>query len=376
MPAPSYADILAAGIRSIAIRPSTLTVQMARELESAANIIVNVNASMAEETAVYLETKLAESQFVTAVKIGGAVLDRFIFDRYGDDFEPRRDASVSAVTLSFRRTGEVGFAVPALTRCATKDGVIFITTQTLVFQTGEKGPIDVLAYCATAGPDGNVIAGKIIDILDRPSDDNTLVVTNLTAAAGGAPREEDGQLAARARGFWSSARKGTRSAVEYAARSVVGVRIAVASEILNPFTLLPKWRGSLVVADQAGNGNAALAARVYTQMDEARALGVPIAVYGGATIFASIALVGIVYKNANTTVELREQIRQALVDDVAQLENGKPLSHSLIFSTLQRFEAQIFAPADCIITPASDQYPTSAALGIRTRTDLITINGL
>ena len=376
MPAPSYADILAAGIRSIAIRPSTLTVQMARELESSANILVNVNASMAEETAVYLETKLAEAQFVTAVKIGGAVLDRFIFDRYGDDFEPRRDASVSVVTLSFRRAGTIGLAVPAQTRCATKDGAIFRTTQTIVFQTNELGPLDVLAYCATAGQDGNVLAGKILDILDRPSDDKTLTVENIEPAVGGAPREEDGQLAARARGFWSSARKGTRSAVEYAARSVVGVRIAVASEVLNPFTLLPKWRGSLVVADQAGNGNTALAARVYAQMDEARALGVPIAVFGGATTFASIALVGIVFLNANTTVELREQIRQALVDDVAQLANGKPLSHSLIFATLERFNAQIFAPDNCIVTPASDQYPTTTALGIRTRTDLITINGL
>jgi hypothetical protein len=376
MPAPSYADILSAGFRGIAIRPSPFTVQLAREPESTANIVCHVNASMAEETAVYLETKLAEGQFVTAVKIGGAVLDRLIYDRYGDDFEPRRDASVSVVTLSFRRSGSVGFAIPAQSRVATEDGIVFRTSQPVVFAANDLGPLDVIAYCAVAGADGNVIAGKIVDIIDRPSDDKTLSVANVAAAAGGAPREEDGQLAARARGFWSAARKGTKSAIEYAARSVQGVRIAVASEILSPFTKLPKWRGSLVVADQAGNGNSALAARVYAAMDEARALGVPIGVRGGATQFASIAIVGLVFVNANTTAEIREQLRAAIVDDVATLNNGETLSHGLIFATLLRFKAQVFAPDDCIVTPAADQAPTSAALAIRTRADLITINGV
>ena len=376
MPAPSYADILAAGTRGIAIRPSPFTVEMASEPESTANIVVHVNASMAEETAVYLETKLAESQFVTAVKIGGAVLDRFIYDRYGDDFEPRRDASVSVVTVSFRRTGEVGFAVPKDSRVATADGVVFRTSQAVVFQAGEKGPIDVIAYCAVAGADGNVLATKIAEILDRPSDDKTLTVENVLPAAGGAPREEDGQLAARARGFWSAARKGTKTAVEYAARSVPGVRIAVATEVLNPFTLLPKWRGSLVVSDASGNGNTALAARVYEAMHEARALGVPIHVVGGGTQFESISLVGLVFLNANTTAEVREQMRVALIDDVALLVNGETLSHGYIFATLLRFKDAVFAPDDCIVTPVEDKVPSNAFRAIRTRADLIKINGL
>lgn len=376
MPAPSYADILNAGFRAIAIRPSPFTVALAREPESTANIVCHVNASMSEETALYLDTKLAEIQFVTATKIGGPVLDRLIYDRYGDDFEPRRDAQVAVVTVSFRRAGTVGFAIPAQTRVATADGIVFRTTQTVVLQENEKGPVEVIAYCQLAGLDGNVLEQKIVDIIDKPAEDQTTIVVNLEPAAGGAPREEDGQLAARARGFWSAARKGTRQAVEYAARTVPGVAIAVADEILNPWTKLPKWRGSVTVADRAGNGNRALAARVTAVMDETRALGVPVAVFGGTSVYVSIWINQLVYKDANNAAEVREQIRAALVLDVGLLANGEPLSIGYIFATLLRFKEQVFAPEGCIQTPADDLFPTSKAKAFRTRSDLIKLNGV
>ena len=379
MPAPSYADILNSGFRAIAIRPSPFTQQLAREPESTANIVCHVNASMAEETALYLDRKLAEVQFVTAVKIGGVVLDRLLYDRYGDDFEPRRTAAVAVTTLSFWRTGDVGFAVPALTRIASKnkDGLTFITTQAIVFQPGDKGPIEVFAYCATAGMDGNVVEDILTELLDRPPEDKTLQVTNLEPAAGGAPREEDGQVAARGRGFWTAARKGTRMAVEYAARTVPGVAIAVASELLNPFTKLPKWRGEITVADRSGNGNSALAARVSAVMDETRALGVPVVVYGGTSIYVTIVIVGLVFKDAKAAAALREDIRAALVADVALLTGGEPLSIGLIFATLLRFkEFGVFAPEDCILVPAEDRFPKSPSKALRTRGDLIKINGL
>ena len=379
MPAPSYADILNSGFRAIAIRPSPFTQHLAREPESTANIVCHVNASMAEETALYLDRKLAEVQFVTAVKIGGVVLDRLLYDRYGDDFEPRRTAAVAVATLSLWRTGDVGFAVPALTRVASKnkDGITFITTQAIVFQPGDKGPIEVFAYCAPAGMDGNVVEDTLTELLDRPPEDKTLQVTNLEPAAGGAPREEDGQVAARGRGFWTAARKGTRAAVEYAARTVPGVAIAVASERLNPFTKLPKWRGEITVADRSGNGNSALAARVSAVMDETRALGVPVVVYGGTSVYLTIEIVGLVFKDAKAAAALREDIRAALVADVALLTGGEPLSIGLIFATLLRFkELGVFAPEDCIVVPAEDRFPTSPSKAIRTRGDLIKINGL
>jgi len=378
MPAPTYADILNAGFRGIAIRPSPFTVALAREPESTANIVCHVNASMSEETALYLDTKLAEIQFVTAVKIGGSVLDRLIYDRYGDDFEPRRDAQVAVAMLSFRRNGTTGFSLPAQSRVGTKskNGIVFRTTQTIVFQEGDKGPIEVFAYCTTAGSDGNVLADTITDIMDRAEEDETLICTNLEPAAGGAPREEDGQLAARARGFWSAARKGTKAAIEYAARTVPGVAIAVAEERLNPWTKLPKWRGQVTVADRAGNGNAALAARVIAVMDETRALGVPVAVFGGTSVYVPIEINGLQFKNANTTNDVREQIRTALVQDIGLLTNGSPLSIGYIFATLLRFADTVFAPDDCIIFPIDDMYPTSSAKAFRTRADLVKINGL
>lgn len=380
MPAPSYADILNSGFRAIAIRPTNFSVVMAREPETTVNILCHVNAAMAEETAVYTDQKLAEIQFVTAQKIGGPVLDRLIFDRYGDDFEPRRDTPLAVAVLSLRRSGTVGFAVPLQTQIGTKGGatsVIFRTTQTVVFQEGDKGPLTVFAYATLAGPDGNVQAGTITDIIDRPEGgDPTLVCTNFEPAAGGGPREEDGQLAARARGFWSAARKGTRQAVEYAARTVAGVVNAIADELIKPFDKLPKWRGSVTVSDINGNGNAALAARVLGVMDETRALGVPIAVFGGSAIFVPIVISGLVFKDANTTTEVREEIRAALVADVALLVNGEPLSIGYIFATLLRFKDKVFAPEECITTPADDQYPTSKAKAFRTRSDLVKINGL
>lgn len=381
MAAPTYDDIFRAGVRALAIRPSPFTKSLAEEPESTANIVVHVNASMAEETAVFAETKLAELQLATAVGLGGAVLDRLAYDRYGEDFEPRRTATIAAAEILLRRSGNTALVIPKDTRVATEDGVVFRTAADLMFPEGVKGPLRVFAYCTVAGPDGNVAEDAIASVLDQPAEDTTLVVTNLERAAGGHPEEEEGEMANRMRGFWLGARKATKTAVEYAALTVPGVASVVAEEILDPLDdTKPTFRARMTIADKYGNANAALADRVRLGLLEARALGVPIAVYGSTPIYIGISLVGLVFNQGQNTTGNRQAIREAIVADVATYcTTGARFAHSIVIATLQAFVGKdkplSFVPKNVVTSPATDQDTPTAQTAYRTRPELILING-
>jgi hypothetical protein len=278
MPIPSYDDFFEMGLRSVRIRPSKFTAEMAEQEESTANTVMNVAASMMDETAVFLDTSISENAFGPAMRMGGTVLDRFALDRYGDDFEPRKGASNAVAVLSFRRNGTEGCAVPRNSRVATEGGLIFRTNQDLVFAPNVKGPLTVFATCTTAGPDGNVIAGKIKQLLDKPDEDATMAATNTLRASGGAPAEDEGPFGGRIRGYWRAARKGTKAAVQYECETTDGISEATVEEMLQPFGGKPDYRALVYVADESGSANAALAQRVQARLPEARGLGVPVLV--------------------------------------------------------------------------------------------------
>lgn len=381
MAAPSYDDIFRSGVRALQIRPSPFSRDVAEEGESTANIVCHVNASMSEETAVYADTKFAELQLATAVQLGGAVLDRLAYDRYGEDLEPRKTATIAVVEMSIRRTGDVAVVVPKDTRVATADGIVFRLVSDLLFQQNVKGPLKVFAYCTVAGPDGNVAPATITSVLDQPSADPTFSCTNLARAAGGHPEEEPGEFANRMRGFWLAARKATRTAIENAALAIDGVASAVPEEVVHPLDpLIPTYRATLTIADRYGNANAALAARVRDGLNETRALGVPIAVFGSTPVYIQISLVGLVFRTGQDTAGNRQQIRETITADLAINQGtGARFSRAGVIASLQGFVGPTkplsFVPATVVATPATDQEAPSKQIAYRTRPELITING-
>ncbi len=378
MSLPTYDDFFQMGIRSVLIRPSKFTAENAAEPESTANTVMNIAASMMDETGVALDTALAENTFGTAVRMDGPVLDRLAYDRYGDDFEGRKAASVAVAVLSVRRQGTEGCVLPQGSRASTEGGpgLIFRTANDLVFSPGVLGPLTVFATCTTAGPIGNVTAGKITQLLDKPPEDPTMSVTNPTRAAGGNPREEAGQFGGRIQGYWKAARRGTRAAIEYHAKTIDGVATALVEERLNPFNGLPVYRGTIIVADSAGSANAALVAKVQAALPEVRGLGVPVFVTGGVPVEVGVRVAGIVFQAGAQTSVLIEQIRGAIVATVNALGPGESLRIAAIQAAVEQFAPIAKAPKNAVVLPTGDLVPDTVRAVLRTRSDLVTVNGL
>ena len=374
MPLPTYQDILEAGLRSVQIRPSKFSRAIAMETEGTANTVMNVQASMVEETSLLIDQSVQENAFGPAMRIGGPVLDRLALDRYGDDFEPRQSAPVAVAVLELRRSGSVGFAFRKNSRVAA-GGIIFRTTNDLVFGPNIKGPLTVFAYSQVAGPSGNVAKGTITTILDKPVEDPSLICTNPDAATGGSPREEDGQFGGRIQGYWRAARRGTKGAVEYGCKTTPGIGQVTVDEVIDPFNSKPAWRGTAIVADMNGSANAALTQRVRARLDEFRALGAPVLVIGSTPVLISIEVVGLAFAAGAETSELIEAIRAAIVATVNALQPGWTLRISAIQAAIEAFAPAVKTPANAVIVPAGDLVPTSLSTSLKTRPELVKLNG-
>lgn len=375
MPIPSYDDFFQMGLRAIRIRPSKFTAEVVLEPESTANTVMNIAASMMDETALMLDTAISENAFGPAMRMGGAVLDRLALDRYGDDFEPRKTASTAVVPIAFRRTGNEGCAVLKDSRVASAGGIIFRTTQDLVFAPNVKGPLTVFATCSTAGPAGNVVAGALSQLLDKPAEDSSMSATNIVSASGGAPGEDEGPFGGRIRGYWRAARKGTRSAVQYQCETTDGIDSATVEEILNPFSGKPEYRGTCYVSDINGSANAALTARVQARMPEARGLGVPVLVTGSVPVEVVVEVAGIVFAAGSQTSELTEQIRAAIVATVNALKPGESLRVASIQAAIEQYAPAAKAPANAVVVPTGDLVAAQVHYSLKTRSALVTVNG-
>jgi uncharacterized phage protein gp47/JayE len=233
----------------------------------------------------------------------------------------------------------------------------------------------VFATCTTAGPDGNVIAGKIKQLLDKPDEDATMAATNTLRASGGAPAEDEGPFGGRIRGYWRAARKGTKAAVQYECETTDGISEATVEEMLQPFGGKPDYRALVYVADENGSANAALAQRVQARLPEARGLGVPVLVTGAVPVEVAVAVSGIVFAAGTQTSELLEQIRASIVATVNALKPGESLRVAAIQAAIERFAPTAKAPANAVQVPTGDLTTAQPHYSLKTRKDLVTVNG-
>lgn len=381
---PTSADLREAAIRKVTIGPSPFTPAIARAVGSSVWAVLDAAATMGEEVSRASQQQWNEISLPLAIKIGGAVLDRWVYNNIGEELAGRQEAEVSIVKVGFTKIGgavdDPSFPIPSGTLVATGAGLTFQTVVSAVYPGGVGGKeITVLAQCLTAGPIGNVDKETIVQIVSALDTAGSMQVTNREYASGGTVDETDAEYGARAQGFYRSARRGTRFAIEEGARTTRGVTQATATELLNPYDTLPRYRGSVLVADAAGQANRALTERTASNLDHYRALGVPLSVKGGVPYYPNIVIEGLQFVAGANTIQVIEQVRAQIVADINLLAPGATLERALIFASMKRVP-QVLVPANCLVEPAGDIVPQLAPATanftiIRAALNTVSING-
>lgn len=347
-------DFYRIGRRYIATRAKRIDPSQVDVEGSDINIFVGSSSYMAHAVARHLADRMR------ALTLNGSEdedLDRYGFDKYQ---LPRKGASVALVTVRFFRTSITGGggAVVVGTKLVSLTGVEYVTTTTAIFAAASL-EATCEARAVLAGKEYQVGANQIRKI-DKPSSlfDPSLQVNNDDKAAGGEPVEEDDDYRNRIRNFWTTARRGTRPAIEFGALTVAGVVSAQAVEAIDSLSR-PARVVRLCIADSSGVASSAMGAAVRTQLEEYRACGIAVVVDLSIPDIVSIVLKLVFGANVDTTT-LTETIRNAVVSYVNTLAVNEVLSRGSLFALLQRYQNQgLIVRESSIVAPTGDLVPSS-----------------
>ena len=364
---PTQRDLFLAGRAEAILSPTRFDRAIIDTEGSDVNTIINVSAAMGQEVVRYLQVTLNEGNLSTAT---GEALDRWIYDRY--QFT-RKEATNSVATVSLTRSNTTpGFTIPAGSQFGTETGVVFATQNDISFGEGVIGPLSALVIAQRTGPEGDVEAGTITQVVTTLPDD-TVEVTNPENATGGNNRETDDEFRDRAREFFVTARRGTRAAIEFGALQVARVAQATATENFEETTGLPGYRVTLNISDSNGQANTALASEVEQGQDEYRALGVPVLVVPAVPQFVDIVASGLSFEAGANTTQVLQNATTAILAFVNNVPPGVTLRRADIFRVLSETN-QLVVPDGALKEPAGDLVPSTGTV-IRTTQDRITLTG-
>lgn len=368
---PTFSDIFDAGRNEILRNPTRFNPEVVDLSGSDVNVVTATGASMADEVAGFAQQAFNELSLSVAAREGDEILERFLWDRYQLTKQSSQNAVVS---VDFTRTDKsAALLIPAETVVSTDDGVTFSTVADLTLSVS-IGTLSVSATADVSGVGGNVDIGAITTIVTQLTGAATLTATNSEVAAGGAPEETDQAFTDRGRSFFVSARRGTRQAIFNGAVGTAGVETANVIEDLDP-NGDPTFRVQVIVSDQDGNANTALAQAVSDNLDEFRGLGVPVQVIAGTPEFVNIELENITFAATTNTSVLVDEMRARILAAVNDLAPGQTLERTLI-TTAAKFSAQVSVPDGALVEPVGDLVPTATNGVIRTTGARISINGV
>lgn len=368
MASPTFDDLFDSAIREVITAPTRFAPELARTPGSDVNVLLAASAQMAEEVAAFAQRALNEVSLATAQSAGGEVLDRFLFDRYG---LARFETTLSVGACSLTRTDGTGpLAIPAGSVVGTADGVTFESLTALSYGDGTSS-FSVNCLAQTAGVIGNAAVGAVTQMISSFPGEN-LSVTNSEPFAGGFPRETDNEFAARGRGFFVSARRGTLSAIVNGAVSVPQIAFATANESLDADGD-PAFRVNLTIADRDGQANTALADLVRAALLEFRALGTPVQIVIGNPQFVDITVEDLQFDAGTVTTTTIDQVRGQILSLVNNIFPNKPLERALLFQAVKNVPGTRLSE-QALVLPAGDLFPSSGSV-IRTTASRITING-
>lgn len=268
----------------------------------------------------------------------------------------RATAGAGAGTLA------AGFVV-ATVKDALGREVQVATQADVTYGALETGDKTVQVEAVVGGAAGNVAAGNITRVVTSAFDPS-ITVTNADAVAGGADAEGDDELRARVRDFSSTIRRGTLAALEYGAKQVPGVANATAND--NEAGIV-----SIYVADSSGTSNQLMLDAVAVEIEDWRAAGILVNVYGGTIYNVSIA-VAVQARTGVDTAALVDKIKAAVVAKVNKLKIGETLYHDQIKEAVTGVDPDGIA-AVTVTLPALDLVPLATQL-IRTDAGSVTVS--
>lgn len=361
MDLPTRRDFFAVGRRSIVTTPGLRINPRVIDIRgSDLNILLGAMSVMNETAVARWASNYRASWVETAER---ECLDRVAFDRYQITRKPANPASV---TLRLSRGSVVNGAgtYPQGSRVRTSAGTVFATNADAVFGALTT-IVDVDATALVTGPGSNVPAGTLTAFLDAPWDSN-LTVTNALGAAGGTQAESDPEFKARILDFFPSVRRAVVGAIEFGARSVPGVAVARATEVvnLNPVAV-PAGMVQLTVADKAGGYSSVMLTAVRDKLLEFRALGIPVFVSGGSAVYEDVVWDLDFEQGVNTQSKLAE-VRAVTVAVTQFLRPGSKLLRSSLIAAARAVPGVIVNEGS-LVEPAGDVVPAAVTEMIRIR---------
>lgn len=330
------------------------------------NIILASASAMADEVIRNLALRCG-ALFLDSAE--GEDLDRLVNDRFGPTVQRKQPAPALAV-LQFQRPDPAGAAIilDIGTRIRTERGTEFQTTQVLSIPAGSVVPVEIQAQAVVVGTGGNVAVGTIVKFVQSPPPG--LVVSNDEPATGGADIESDASLRERARDFYRTARRGTLAAIEFGALTVAGIKSALALEKVDDDGD-PTGVVQLFVADAQGQANQALSNSVRLALEEFRAAGIVVDVFGATPVFTNIEY-RLRFEPGIDNNAAFEELRFLTVVAVNNLAPGAILPVSLLFEQARRVPG-IVVLEDAVVDPSGDVDPNDPTLGgiIKTSADRV-----
>lgn len=340
------------------LRPpeTRLTREAAETPGTDTNIFLAAASFMADSVTQAAAQRFADLFFDSAR--AGEPLERLIKDRVSPEVVVKESQS-ALVNLQFSRTTDttaVSFNVGD--RYKTNDGTTFELTQAGGLGIGQTTSALIPAQAITPGIAGNVAAGSVTQFVTDPPEAG-ISVTNPEVGSGGRDRESAASLRARAKSFWKSVRRGTKSAIAFGANRVQGV---FSVNVIEEFDESGVQTGIVFVyvADSNGQSNSLINAAVYQELEEYRAAGVYPSVRGGVPSYQDIVF-DVTTESGYDPDRVTAQIAQAVVARVNALKPGQDLLRSLLIKTASSVAGAIVSDTS-LVTPATDKQAAASEI--------------
>lgn len=286
----------------------------------------------------------------------GEDVDRYAWDRYQ---ERRKGASPALVTVRFFRpsfAAGVG-TISKGTRMLSLGGIEYVTLVDATFGATQVDGVTAMAQSTQAGKAFEVGTNQIRRFVNTTAlFDASMQVTNDEVAAGGEDREDDDTFKERLRGFWTSARRGTLTAIAFGATQVAGVVSAEAVEALTD-DAIPARVVELFFADSSGVASAALGTSVIRELEEWRAGGIAVLPRTSQPQIVPVQL-HLTFRGGVDTVSLSNQIKTAVMNFINSLGVNRPLYRNDLGAVLSRFKINGLLPDEnTVASPTGDVVP-------------------
>lgn len=279
----------------------------------------------------------------------------------------RHPATAAQASVAFTRSSGVG----AFTYTAgsvvgsefTADGntVLYTVDADVNFGLGDNGPHSEIVTATVLGKSGNVVAGKINRVVTTV-DGQVITCTNAATAGGGNEQESDEELRVRARLFWQTLRRGTLAALEFGALQVASIRIAKATEDLTTGFV------TVVVSDSDGNSTAQMIADAVLELENWRAAGCLVNVFGGTQLLVNVTGVMVVADGVDPAA-LAPLVQEAIEGRLNKYKQGETVYLDSIKAAginvdPDAIEALVLSLPAADVAPTAYQVPRAGTVSI------------